>query len=128
MVVGALNHAEGGHAIADWEYQSRLWPRDVTLYASLDGGRPRWVVQYALPISKRIGRGMDFMWQREPFRIGMAESKHRPGADPPGQLEVLTSGAGGLMRLREGPAVDYLLAYYSGSSRNAEHCSVGAVR
>jgi hypothetical protein len=98
--------------IADWEYQSRLWPRDVTLYAPIDGSRPRWVAQYALPISKRVGRGMDFMWQREPFQAAMSESIRKLGAPPPDITEVLNSGAGGLMRLREGPAVDYLLAYY----------------
>ena len=98
--------------IADWQYQSGLWPRDVTLYAPLDGSKPRWVAQYALPISKRIGRGMDFMWQREPFQVAMSESLRKSGAPPPDQTEILNSGAGGLMRLREGPAVDYLLAYY----------------
>jgi hypothetical protein len=98
--------------IADWEYQSRLWPRDVLLYAPLAGGKPHWVAQYALPPSKRIGRGMDFMWQREPFQAAMSESLRKPGAPPPDITEVLNSGAGGLMRLREGPAVDYLLAYY----------------
>jgi hypothetical protein len=98
--------------IADWQFQSGLWPRDVTLYAAIDGSRPRWVANYALPISKRIGRGMDFMWQREPFQAAMSESKRTPGAPPPDQMEVLNSGAGGLMRLREGPAVDYLLPYY----------------
>jgi hypothetical protein len=55
---------------------------------------------------------MDFMWQREPFQVGMSESTRKPGAPPPDEMEVLNSGAGGLMRLREGPAVDYLLAYY----------------
>lgn len=98
--------------IANWQDQSGLWPRDVTLYAPLDGSKPRWVAQYALPISKRIGRGMDFMWQREPFQAAMSESLRKPGAPPPDQTEILNSGAGGLMRLREGPAVDYLLAYY----------------
>ncbi|MDF0644454.1 MAG: hypothetical protein P0111_10510 [Nitrospira sp.] len=98
--------------IADTAFQSGLWPRDVTLYAPIDGSRPRWVANYALPVSKRIGRGMDFMWQREPFQAAMSESKRTPGALPPDETEVLASGAGGLMRLREGPGVDYLLAYY----------------
>jgi hypothetical protein len=98
--------------IADVEYQIQLWPRDVILYAPSTGGRPHWVAQYALSPSKRIGRGMDFMWQREPFQVAMSESLRKPGAPPPEQTEVLNSGAGGLMRLREGPAVDYLLAYY----------------
>ncbi len=47
---------------------------------------------------------MDFMWQREPFQVGMSESIRRPGAPAPEVTEVLNSGAGGLMRLREGPA------------------------
>jgi hypothetical protein len=98
--------------IADWKSQSLLWPRDVILYTPFAGGKPHWIAQYALPPSKRIGRGMDFMWQREPFQVGMSESLRRAGALPPDQTEVLNSGAGGLSRLREGPAVDYLLAYY----------------
>lgn len=97
--------------VANWQYQSQLWPGGVSLYASL-GGNPHWVANFALPITGRIGRGMDFMWQRDPFQVGMDEKIRRPGAPPPTETEVLASGAPGIHRLREGSAVDYLLAYY----------------
>ncbi len=97
--------------VAKWEYQSLLWPRDVSLYASL-GGNPKWISNFALPLWGRVGQGMDFMWQRHPFQVGMDEKIRRPGAPPPDQMEVLQNGAPGIHRLREGSAVDYLLAYY----------------
>jgi hypothetical protein len=56
---------------------------------------------------------MDFMWQRDPFQVGMNEKLRRPGTPlRPDETEVLESGAPGIHRLREGSAVDYLLAYY----------------
>jgi hypothetical protein len=97
--------------VAYWEYQRDLWPRGVSLYAAL-GGKPKWISNNALPIWGRIGRGMDFMWQRDPFQVGMDEGMRRPGAPPPDQMEILRNGAQGIHRLREGAAVDYLLAYY----------------
>lgn len=97
--------------VADWQYQSRLWPRDVSLYASF-GQNPKWIANFALPIWGRVGQGMDFMWQRHPFQVGMDEKMRRPGAPPPDQTEVLENGAPKQHRLREGAAVDYLLAYY----------------
>jgi hypothetical protein len=97
--------------VAYWEYQRDLWPRGVSLYAAL-GGKPKWISNNALPIWGRIGRGMDFMWQRDPFQVGMDEGMRRPGAPPPDQMEILRNGAQGIHRQREGAAVDYLLAYY----------------
>jgi hypothetical protein len=97
--------------VAYWEYQRDLWPRGVSLYAPL-GGKPKWISNNALPIWGRIGRGMDFMWQRDPFQVGMDENMRRLGAPPPDQMEILRNGAQGIHRLREGAAVDYLLAYY----------------
>lgn len=97
--------------VARWDYQSQLWPRDVSLYASL-GGNPKWISNFALPLWGRVGQGMDFMWQRHPFQVGMDEKIRRPGAPAPDQMEVLQNGAPGNHRLREGAAVDYLLAYY----------------
>lgn len=97
--------------VADWQYQSQLWPRDVSLYASL-GSNPKWIANFPLPIWGRIGRGMDIMWQRDPFQVGMDEKIRRPGTPAPDQKEVLENGAPGNHRLREGAAVDYLLAYY----------------
>jgi hypothetical protein len=55
---------------------------------------------------------MDIMWQRDPFQVGMDEKIRRPGAPAPEEKEVLESGAPSNHRLREGAAVDYLLAYY----------------
>jgi hypothetical protein len=97
--------------VADWEYQSGLWPKGVSLYAAL-GGKPHWVANFALPITGRIGRGMDFVWQRDPFQVGMDEKVRRPGALPPDRKEVLATGAPGPHPRRESPGVDYLLAYY----------------
>lgn len=97
--------------VPDWRYQAALWPRDVSLYAS-PGAKPQWVANFPLPLTGRIGRGMDFLWQRHPFQVGMDEKVRRPGAPPPEQAEILRTGAPGVHPRREGPGVDYLIAYY----------------
>jgi hypothetical protein len=84
------------------DYLLGLWP-DVKLYTTISGGKV-YISPFALAVDKRIGDGMGFAWERDPFRVGL-----RPG---PHNTAPTTVDAGAGDPLREGPAVDYLLAYW----------------
>jgi hypothetical protein len=97
--------------VPDWEHQAALWPGGVAVYTTIEG-RTIYVAKHALPVWGRVGRGMDFAWQKHPFEVGMDEKKRVAGAPRPDRQEVISKGAPGLHRTREGPGVDYLLAFY----------------
>ena len=88
-----------------------LWPGGVTTYTTLFGGTPI-VAKSALPVQERVGNGIDFAWERDPFSTGVSAATGKCGAsaqvapDP----TLLTACAG--EPSREGPGVDYLLAYW----------------
>ena len=55
-------------------YQAGLWPARITVYtaASLDTGVSQgYQATIPLPVHGRIGDGMDFLWQRSPFGVGL---------------------------------------------------------
>lgn len=86
-----------------------LWPNDVTPYTSLEGATS-CQAKFAIPVSARTGNGMDFVWQRSPFGTSIPSSKCR-GTARPTEQDLRTNGAADAQR--EGPAVDYLLAYWA---------------
>jgi hypothetical protein len=65
----------------------------------------------ALPVYARIGNGADFMWQQNPFTVAIPQSKCTPASAAPTAQEV-GSFPGASDPLREGPGVDYLVAYW----------------
>lgn len=102
------------------EFQVDLWKKnDVAVYASAgydtSGGASigqRYVSKYALPVWGRIGDGMDFAWQRNPFDVGVHfQDSARPACavTPPTAEEIKICGSD---PKREGPGVDYLLPYW----------------
>jgi hypothetical protein len=95
-------------------YQASLWPQNVALYTSTHLSRS-YQARYALPVWGRIGRGMDFMWERSPFDVGFKfHDPSRPECTvmPPTAGQILECGSA---PRREGPGVDYLLAYWLGA-------------
>jgi hypothetical protein len=96
--------------VPDPAFQVSLWPRHVAIYKDLQGGGGTYQATYALPVDGRIGRGMDFLWQRSPFDVGMKSDRKRSDP-PPTEAEIRAEGAG-IHKYREGPGVDYLLAYW----------------
>jgi hypothetical protein len=80
-----------------------LWPEAIH-YHTLDGGQP-YLAPFPMPVDTRIGDGMDFAWERDPFQLGL---KAGPNNAAPTKADASLAGD----PLREGPAVDYLLAYW----------------
>ena len=108
------------NVVATPEFQRDLWKtNDVAVYASAgydtsDGASigKRYVSKFALPVWGRIGDGMDFVWQRNPFDVGVHfQDSARPACavTPPtvGEIKICGSDPN-----REGPGVDYLLPYW----------------
>jgi hypothetical protein len=100
--------------IADPGFQVGVWPGDVALYTSLnlqEGGTGRsYEVRFAMPMKARVGNGIDFAWQRSPFGYALKPGSSTCGK-PPTVEKVRTCGSA---PRREGPGVDYLLAYWLG--------------
>jgi hypothetical protein len=98
--------------VPDPGFLSNLWPADVTRYRKLDLGVACYG-RFALPVDKRIGRGMEFIWQRHPFDVGMKSENCQ--APPQGQRTPATTIAqrGAPTPQREGPGVDFLLPYWA---------------
>jgi len=104
--------------VAEAAPQVALWPNDIGRYQAIEGTRS-CLARYPLPMYGRIGKGMDFSWQRHPFSLSVGDAACNP-ATPPTETQILQNGApaqtGDLdHRLREGPAVDFLLAYWLGA-------------
>ena len=96
-------------------YQAGLWPARISVYtaASLDTGVSQgYQATIPLPVHGRIGDGMDFLWQRSPFGVGVhLHDSSRPFCQqtPPTPGNIMTCGSD---PGREGPGVDYLLPYW----------------
>ena len=96
-------------------YQAGLWPARIGVYtaASLDTGVSQsYQSTIPLPVHGRIGDGMDFLWQRSPFGVGV--HLHDSGRSfcqqtPPTPGNIMICGSD---PAREGPGVDYLLPYW----------------
>lgn len=90
-----------------------LWPGNVRPVGTLYGGAPL-LATAALPVQNRIGNGMDFVWEHDPFSSGLALGAGQctlnafSAAPTPGLIK--TCGSDKLQR--EGPGVDYLLPYW----------------
>jgi hypothetical protein len=81
--------------------------------ASVDTGVSQsYQATIPLPVHGRIGDGMDFVWQRSPFGVGVhLHDSRRPFCEqtPPTPEHIMTCGSD---PGREGPGVDYLLPYW----------------
>jgi hypothetical protein len=104
--------------VAEAAPQMALWPNDIGRYTAIEGTRS-CLARYPLPMYGRIGKGMDFSWQRHPFSLSVGDAGCEP-TTPPSATQILGNGApaqpGDLdHRLREGPAVDFLLPYWLGA-------------
>ena len=100
--------------LPDAAFQQGLYPDNLAGYTPLGGG-PTCLSTFPLPVSGRIGDGMDFVWQRSPFGTGVPVAKCGAGRSQPTQDEITRNGSDAR---REGPGVDYLLAYWLGSYLN----------
>lgn len=95
--------------VADPDPQIALWPSNIARFQTLEGVA-RCLARYPLPVQGRHGVGMDFVWQRHPFSITVdagCSSRQVP------TREQILAYAPAHAR-REGPAVDYLLAFWLG--------------
>jgi hypothetical protein len=98
--------------VPDAGFLAGLWPADVTRYRKLDLGVACYS-RFALPVDKRIGRNMEFIWQRHPFDVGMKSENCLPA--PQGQRTPASTIAtdGARTPNRESPGVDFLLPYWA---------------
>jgi hypothetical protein len=101
---GIRNNGLPTDKVSDPYFLLGLWPNNAKLYTRLDGGQ-YYIAPYALAVDKRIGDGIDFAWQRDPFQLGFKVEPHRSA---PTIDEVMKAGDPN----REGLGVDYLLAYW----------------
>lgn len=93
--------------VADPAHQLRLWPSDFARYQTLDG-TDFCLAEYALPIDGRRGKNAHFMWEHAPFRLSIGPSRcTRSPLPDSNQIQSQDSN-------REGPGVDFLLAYWLG--------------
>jgi hypothetical protein len=91
--------------VADPAHQLRLWPSNFARYRTLDG-TDYCLAKYALPIDGRRGKNAHFMWEHAPFRLSIGSA--RCTASPlPDSNQIRAQDEN-----REGPGVDYLLAYW----------------
>jgi hypothetical protein len=104
--------------VAEAGPQMALWPNDIGRYSTIEGTRS-CLARYPLPLYGRIGKGMDFSWQRHPFSLAVGDAACEP-TTPPSATQILEHGAPAQAgeldhRLRESPAVDFLLPYWLGA-------------
>ncbi|MBU6434968.1 MAG: hypothetical protein KJS98_16810, partial [Nitrospirae bacterium] len=101
--------------VADPVSQANLWPGMIGVYtaASLDTGVSQsYQATIPLPVQDRIGDGMDYVWQRSPFGVGVhLHDSSRPVCQqtPPKPDNIMLCGSD---PGREGPGIDYLLPYW----------------
>jgi hypothetical protein len=92
-----------------------LWPKLVGSYSNPFGGRGTFA-KLPLPVYDRIGDGMDFVWQRSPFSLGVdprgsqrVVKGEKCSSSPPTAAQVAACSS---ESQREGPGVDFLLPYW----------------
>jgi hypothetical protein len=104
---GRPTNANSAQAAA---FQHGLWPAKVTRFVVSDG-TPVCTATSALPVWARGGERQDFMWQMDPFSLAAEEGAcpARFTGGPPSMESLVATGAS---PKREGPGVDYLLAYW----------------
>lgn len=93
--------------VGDPAHQLRLWPNDFGRYRTLDG-TDYCLSKYALPVDGRRGRNAHFMWEHSPFRLSIG-SERCTRSPLPDSNQISSQDEN-----REGPGVDYLLAYWLG--------------
>jgi hypothetical protein len=106
-LTGTANGMPTG-AIADPPGQIALWSGNVADFVGLAGSTLH-LSKYALPLTVRIGRDKDFVWQRDPFHTSFRANAQGCQRIPPTQSEVVSCGAE-MNRIH--PGVDYLIAYW----------------
>jgi hypothetical protein len=107
---GVLGRPTNANSPAAAAFQRSLWPSRVARYVGFDG-TPVCAATAALPVWARGGMQQDFMWQKDPFTLAADENAcPRRGIGGAPSIESLTSS--GSSPRREGPGVDYLLAYW----------------
>ncbi|MDX6668378.1 MAG: hypothetical protein QOK04_1758 [Solirubrobacteraceae bacterium] len=99
------------NVVAEPAFQQGLYPDNLAGYTPLGGGQT-CLSKFPLPVNGRIGDGMDFVWQRSPFGTGVPVANCGVGRPQPTQDDIARRGSDSR---REGPGVDYLLAYWMGA-------------
>lgn len=96
-------------AVADQtaNVQALLWPSHAKMYYPLQG-EAGYQATYALPITHRLGN-LDYVWQRSPFGTAFTTARTCRPPLTAGRVKECED-----RRWREGPGVDYLLAYWLG--------------
>jgi hypothetical protein len=95
--------------VPDVPYLLGLWPDDVGRYVT-QAGEDRVYTRKALPVSKRLGRNMEFVWEKQPFEPGFLHEEAQSAR--PTELQVREKGERNEHRRTEGPGVDFLIAYW----------------
>jgi hypothetical protein len=105
--LGRPTNANSGQAAS---FQASLWPDRVARFVAFDG-TPVCLATAAMPVWARSGSRQDYMWQKDPFAVAAGESAcaQRGIGGPPSTGSLLSHGTS---PKREGPGVDYLLAYW----------------
>lgn len=117
--------------VGDPSYQAKVFNGGEAVLAPRLDGRPVYVSRYALPVSARIGDGLDFAWQRGAFEMAVAPPAANPRPGCAAQLPMAAGGLSGRPGLpgsnvtaaqiyacgsdhsnQEAPGVDYLLPYW----------------
>jgi hypothetical protein len=105
-------------ALPDPKYQVDLWTGGgIARYTSLGKGGTFYAAKFALPVWGRIGAGMEWTWQRSPFRVALAvkdDDKIAPdcAATPPTEGQLSFCDSKGVWANREAGGDDYLIAYW----------------
>jgi uncharacterized repeat protein (TIGR01451 family) len=95
--------------VADPLYQANLWPNHVAVFTSITG-QLRMASTYVLPVWGRLGVGMDFAWQKQPFEVGYDVASFLTGTKPTkASVQAFVNRHTPTL---EGPGVDYLIAYW----------------
>ena len=107
---GPAGRPTNANSSAAAAFQSGLWPSRVKRFVGFDG-TPACLATSALPVWARGGEHQDFMWQKDPFSLAADDGAcpQRGIGGPPSIASLTSTGAS---PKREGPGVDYLLAYW----------------
>jgi hypothetical protein len=107
---GPLGRPTNATSASAANFQAGLWRDRVTRYIAFDG-TAKCLATFALPVWARTGSKQDYMWQKDPFSVGAGENAcpQRGIGGPPSLDSLMSYGAS---PNREGPGVDYLLAYW----------------
>lgn len=94
--------------VAEPGYHAGLAPEATSVYLTLDG-KQLCVADYALPVWGRLGKDLEFAWQKDPFLTGIPVAKCESQA-----AATLAELRQKVDESRESPGVDYLLPYWLG--------------